>query len=60
MLSQEADILVPAAIEGLIHKDNASQIKAKIIVEGANGPVTPVADEILRKARKIIIPVTYF
>lgn len=48
-LEIEADILMPAALEDVIHKDNADLVKASLIVEAANIPVTPDADEILRK-----------
>jgi glutamate dehydrogenase/leucine dehydrogenase len=53
---QDADILIPAALENSIHKDNADLIKAKLIVELANGPITPEADEILNKKRVLIVP----
>ncbi|HLN19241.1 MAG TPA: Glu/Leu/Phe/Val dehydrogenase [Patescibacteria group bacterium] len=53
---QDADILVPAALEGTIHKDNADVIKARIILELANGPVTSEADEIFDKKGVMVIP----
>ncbi|MGC8733665.1 MAG: Glu/Leu/Phe/Val family dehydrogenase [bacterium] len=52
----DIDILIPAALEGVITEDNADYIKANIIVEGANGPTTPEAEKILLSKNKIIVP----
>ncbi|WP_038042878.1 Glu/Leu/Phe/Val family dehydrogenase [Thioalkalivibrio sulfidiphilus] len=56
VLEKECDILVPAALEGVITSSNAERIQAKLIAEGANGPVTYEADEILRKRGIMILP----
>ncbi len=56
LLFQDVDVLIPAALEDQIHRKNADKIKAKIIVEGANGPTTPEADEILEKRGISVVP----
>lgn len=56
LLELDVDILVPAALENAITEKNANDVKAKIIVEGANGPITPEAEEILLKKGTFIIP----
>ncbi len=58
-LELECDILIPSALENQITEANAPRIKAKIIAEGANGPVTALADEILRKKGILVIPDMY-
>lgn len=52
----ECDILIPAATEEQITKENASQIKANIIVEAANGPTSPPADRILKSRKILVVP----
>ncbi len=56
LLTLDVDILIPAAIDGVIHAENAPKVKAKIIAEGANGPLTSEAVEILTKKGVFIIP----
>ncbi|MCH7691099.1 MAG: Glu/Leu/Phe/Val dehydrogenase, partial [candidate division Zixibacteria bacterium] len=56
IMFQKVDILIPAALENQITKKNASKVKCKILAEGANGPVTPEADVILKKKKITVIP----
>jgi len=56
LLTQAVDILVPAALENQITEANAPKIKAKVIVEGANGPTTPEADPILLDNGVLVVP----
>jgi glutamate dehydrogenase/leucine dehydrogenase len=56
LLQLEVKVLVPAALENAIHKDNAAKIKAEVIIEMGNGPVTPEADEMLAKNKVLLIP----
>ena len=56
LIVSECEILIPAATENVITSRNADQIKARIVVEGANGPTTAVADEILADKRIFIVP----
>ncbi len=58
-LEQPCDILIPAALENVINGGNAARIQAKIIGEGANGPLTPEADEILSQKGVIVVPDMY-
>jgi glutamate dehydrogenase (NAD(P)+) len=56
LLLLECDVLAPCALEQVITTDNAAQVKATIIVEGANGPITPAADEILEDKGVLVLP----
>ncbi|WP_332690955.1 Glu/Leu/Phe/Val family dehydrogenase [Bosea sp. (in: a-proteobacteria)] len=56
LIGVDCDLLVPAALENMIHEDNADSVKARIILELANGPVTSEADAILEKRGVVILP----
>jgi len=59
VLENDCDILIPAALEGVINLSNAENVKAPLIIEAANGPITAGADEILRKKGAVMIPDMY-
>lgn len=56
VLSIECDILVPAALGHVIHSGNMATVKARFIIEGANGPITPEADDYLNRQGTIVVP----
>jgi glutamate dehydrogenase (NAD(P)+) len=56
LLELDCDVLIPAAIEGQLTEDNADRVKAQVIVEGANGPTTPEADEIFEERGITVVP----
>ncbi|MFV0292404.1 MAG: Glu/Leu/Phe/Val family dehydrogenase [Paracoccus sp. (in: a-proteobacteria)] len=58
-LEDECDILIPAAVESVITAENANRIKAKLIIEAANGPVTAEGDAVLKERGVVIIPDMY-
>ena len=55
-LYAEADILIPAAIENVIKSDNVSRVRARLVVEGANGPTTPEAEKMLYERGVLVVP----
>ena len=59
LLATKCDVLVPAALDGVLHKGNAKDVKAAYIVEGANGPLTWEADEILNGKGVVVVPDIY-
>jgi glutamate dehydrogenase (NAD(P)+) len=56
LLALDVDVLIPAAVAGVINPSNVDTVKARIIVEGANGPVTPRADDALADRGVLVIP----
>jgi glutamate dehydrogenase (NAD(P)+) len=56
LLLLECDVLAPCALEQVIREDNAPKVRAKIVCEGANGPTTPAADEILEELGVLVLP----
>lgn len=59
LLVTDCDVLVPAALESVLTAENAGEVQAQVVVEGANGPTTPEADEILRKRGRVLLPDCY-
>ncbi|MBS0125309.1 Glu/Leu/Phe/Val family dehydrogenase [Thetidibacter halocola] len=59
VLEEDCDILIPAALEGVINLSNAHALKAPLIIEAANGPITAAADDVLRGRGTVIIPDLY-
>jgi glutamate dehydrogenase (NAD(P)+) len=56
LLELDVDVLVPAALEGVLHEENADRVRARFVVEGANGPTTPDADQILADNGVLVVP----
>jgi glutamate dehydrogenase (NAD(P)+) len=56
LLGLECEVLIPAALGGMLHRDNVEAIRARVIVEGANAPTTPAADDILNDKGILVIP----
>ena len=56
LLGLECEVFIPAALGGMIHAENAHLIRARLVIEGANGPTTPAADEILTDGGVLIVP----
>jgi glutamate dehydrogenase (NAD(P)+) len=56
LLAAEVDLLIPAALGGVLHEGNARDVRAKYIIEGANGPVTPAADRLLAERNVLLVP----
>ncbi|KAG8317297.1 hypothetical protein J6590_029865 [Homalodisca vitripennis] len=56
LIFEDCDLLIPAARQQIIRKSNADKIQAKMIIEGAHGPITPAADKILRRKRCLVVP----
>lgn len=56
LLAIDCDILIPAALEGQLHRGNVDSVRAALIVEAANGPLTPAADDALQASGKVVLP----
>ncbi|MBF5081346.1 Glu/Leu/Phe/Val dehydrogenase [Quadrisphaera sp. INWT6] len=56
LLAADVDLLVPAAVEGVLHEGNAADVRARLVVEGANGPTTAAADALLAERGVLVVP----
>ncbi len=56
MLTADCEVLIPAALGHVLTKENANAVRARLIIEGANGPTTPDADELLEKRGILVVP----
>jgi glutamate dehydrogenase (NAD(P)+) len=56
LVALDCEVLIPAALAGTIHAANADSVRARIVIEGANNPTTPAADEILRQNGVLVVP----
>lgn len=56
LLAADVDVLIPAAVENVLHGQNAASVRARLVVEAANGPTTPEADAILRERDIVVVP----
>jgi len=56
LLTLDVDLLVPAAVEGVLNAGNADDVRARVIVEGANGPTTPEADAVFESNGILVVP----
>jgi glutamate dehydrogenase (NAD(P)+) len=56
LLEADVDLLVPAAVEGVLHEENAAKVRARIVVEGANGPTSTAADAIFQDRNILVVP----
>jgi glutamate dehydrogenase (NAD(P)+) len=56
LIEMECDVLAPCALEQVVNEENAGSVRARIVAEGANGPVTPAADEILEDKGVLVLP----
>ncbi|RME76075.1 MAG: glutamate dehydrogenase [Planctomycetota bacterium] len=59
VLTCECDVLIPAALDGVITRENAEEVRAAVVIEAANGPVLPEADEILERRGIVVVPDIY-